>query len=837
MENRPVGRKKNVTEGGSGVHKRGEGLGTGPVGNSAGYSSGSSSSGGGGGPQRSGGRSPLFMIIIILFLVLGGGGGLSSFLGGGGSSVSDTTQYTNTTQQTQPATTTTTSTGSGSASTGTGLSSSGSSGMSILGQLLGGGGYGAYSGASSGASAAWSADPNTGRLNTSVSPSARAKRTVIKGNGEDVVTIMVYMCGADLESRSGMASRDIQEMLGANLGDNVNLIIYTGGAKQWQNNVISSSTNQIYQIKNGQMALLKDNLGNAAMTKPETLSGYINWAAKNFPANRNILIFWDHGGGSTGGYGYDEKFPQAGAMSLAGINKALKDGGVTFDMVGFDTCLMATVENALVVSNYSDYLVASEETEPGIGWYYTNWLNALGKNTSMETVQIGKNIIDDFTDACARNCPGQKTTLSLIDLAELSETVPAELADFSKDTSEMINGDNFQTVSGARSSTREFAQARIDQVDLVDFATRMDTAESKELASALRDAIKYNKTSSNMTNAYGLSIYFPYKKSGNVQSMLNTYDDIGMDEDYAKCIASFASMGTAGQVAAGGSATGSPVGSIFGDFSGSTGSSGAGSAELITQLLTTFLSSDFSSVSGLTSSNSGFIGKSLDVERAAEYIANHSFDQSALFWSQNAAGEDVIKLSEDQWSMVQDLELNMFYDDGEGYVDLGLDNIFDFDDEGNLKSQTDKTWMSIDGQVVAYYVIDVQGTSDSYAITGRVPCYINGVRSNLILVFDSENEDGYVAGACYDYVEGETETVAKNTTELAEGDVIDFVCDYYGYDKSYQDSYYLGEPMTVKGSMSDMTISNTYVGDGEALVTYRFTDIYGQDYWTDAIAY
>ena len=40
--------------------------------------------------------------------------------------------------------------------------------------------------------------------------------------------------------------------------------------------------------------------------------------------------------------------------------------------------------------------------------------------------------------------------------------------------------------------------------------------------------------------------------------------------------------------------------------------------------------------------------------------------------------------------------------------------------------------------------------------------------------------------------------------------------------------------MTVKGSMSDMQISNTYVGDGTALVTYRFTDIYGQDYWSQA---
>lgn len=831
MENRPVGRKKNVTEGGSGVQKRGEGLGTGPVGNSSGYSSGPSGTGGGAGPQRSGGRSPLFMIIIVLFLILGGGGGLGSFLGGG---LSDTsTEYVDTTQQVQqiqPSTSTTTTT-----SSTTSYDTSSSAGLSMLGQLLGG--YGSYTGASSGASAAWSDASNTGKLNTSVSPSARAKRTVIKGNGQDVVTIMVYMCGADLESRSGMASQDLQEMLGANLGDNINLIVYTGGAKKWQNNVVSSSTNQIYQVNNGRLTLLKDNIGNVAMTKASTLSSYISWAAANFPANRNILIFWNHGGGSTGGYGYDEKNPQAGAMSLAGINQALKDGGVTFDMVGFDTCLMATVENALLVSKYSDYLVASEETEPGVGWYYTDWLTALGKNTSMETTQIGKNIIDGFTEKCAQTCPGQKTTLSLIDLAELSETVPAELADFSKDTSEMINGDEYQAVSSARSSTREFASSsKIDQVDLVDFANRMGTKESKELAQALKEAIKYNRTSANMTNAYGLSIYFPYKKASSVQNMVSTYGDIGMDEDYAKCIESFASMGVAGQVAAGGSSTGTPMGSLFGDYAGS-GSSGAGSADLIAELLTSFLSSDFSSVSGLTASNSGFIGKSLDVDKAAAYIASHKFDDSALIWTTNAAGEDVISLSEDQWSMVQDLVLNVFYDDGEGYVDLGMDNIFDFDDEGNLRSQTDKTWLSIDNQVVAYYVVDIQGTSDSYAITGRVPCFINGVRSNLILVFDSDNEDGYVAGACYDYVEGETETVAKNTTELVAGDVIEFICDYYGYDKTYQDSYYLGEPMTLKGSMSDLKISNTYVGDGKALVTYRFTDIYGQNYWTNAIAY
>ena len=91
---------------------------------------------------------------------------------------------------------------------------------------------------------------------------------------------------------------------------------------------------------------------------------------------------------------------------------------------------MATAETALVVGNYADYLIGSEETEPGIGWYYTNWLSALSSDTSMPTLQIGKLIADDFTSQCAKKCPGQSTTLSITDLAELSQTLPDKLGDF-----------------------------------------------------------------------------------------------------------------------------------------------------------------------------------------------------------------------------------------------------------------------------------------------------------------------------------------------------------------------------------------------------------------------
>ena len=117
-------------------------------------------------------------------------------------------------------------------------------------------------------------------------------------------------------------------------------------------------------------------------------SWYIQCCAGRYPASRYALILWDHGGGSVSGYGYDEKFASTGSMDLAGLDRALGDGGVKFDFIGFDACLMATAETALTMAQYADYLIASEETEPGVGWYYTDWLTALGEDPSMLTALL-----------------------------------------------------------------------------------------------------------------------------------------------------------------------------------------------------------------------------------------------------------------------------------------------------------------------------------------------------------------------------------------------------------------------------------------------------------------
>lgn len=791
-KDRPLSREKKVTGGTAHVGRR-EGAGrppSAPTRPSVGMGGSFRRTPTGPGAQRSGGRrsSPLSIIIVLAVLLLGGGGGLSALLGGSGGSSYDT-------------------------ETGTSDYMPPTQSVNIS--------YTVQSG---------------GDLDTTVSQDARAKRTVLKGDGMDTTTVMVYMCGTDLESKNGFATTDIREMTSAEIGDKLNVIVFTGGCTKWQNSVISSSKNQIYQVKEGGLSRIWESSGLQPMTDPGTLSGFIQWGVKNAPADRYELIFWDHGGGSVSGYGYDEAFARSGSMTLDGIAKALKDGGCVFDFVGFDACLMATLETALVVEPYADYLIASEETEPGCGWYYTDWLTNLSKAPSRTALELGRDIADSFVSVCASAAPRQQATLSVIDLAELCGTVPEPFKSFAQSTNESIKADDYQSVAAARGKAKEFAaSSNIDQVDLIDLADNLNTRESRDLAEVLRGAVKYNATSNNIQNANGVSIYFPYGSASSVNKMAQIYDEIGLDESYTDCIKSFASLEVAGQSIAGGN-TGQ-ISSLFGSLlsGGTANTSSAGSlgSEAVTQLLGALLSGSGRSLSevGLTEEEADFLDSEL-VEESGEYLTANQFDASTLAWTEQD-GQNVLVLTEAQWDLVQDIELNVFVDDGQGYIDLGLDNVFEFNDNGDLIGDYDRTWLSVDGQIAAYYMLSNEGTSEDYKIMGRIPALLNGQNVDLIVSFTDEYPDGEILGAAIRYDgETETETIAKGLLEIQYGDVIDLLCGYYDYDRNFREDCYLGEPLIVSGPLE---IANIQMDNTSCIAAYRLTDIYNNHYWTPSV--
>jgi len=694
-------------------------------------------------------------------------------------------------------------------------------------------------GGSSYNSSGWVLGSNCGNLDTSVASGSRSRFTALKGNGKDTVTVMIYMCGTDLESKGGMATKDLQEMANATIADNVNILVYTGGCTGWRNNLMSSSTNQIYKVESGgSFRCVEKDMGNKAMVTPSTLAEFIQYCSAHYPASRNMLIFWDHGGGSLSGYGYDQRFQRSGSMNLSGIDEALSKGGVKFDIIGFDACLMATVETAEVCSRYGDYLLASEESEPGTGWYYTNWITMLSGNSSVSSLELGKKIVDDFVDVSARQCSGQDTTLSLVDLAEFSHTVPSVMNAWADSTAELILSD-YRTVSSARSGSKEFAaDSRIDHVDLTHIAASLNTEAGNDLAETVLGTVKYNRTSSSVKNAYGLSVYFPYRStSSTLNTAVSTYSDLGFGDSYTRCIQAYAKYAQSGQAASYSSGYSSALGSLLsGAYSTGSSSSSYGSSYSSSCDAEDLYSLLYSMLGGRSLS-----GAAAETEQAvrgmADGISNATFDASALVWKRDKTdGKLKISLPEEQWDLLNDIKLNLFLDDGEGFIDYGLDFYSGyFDEAGNLIGEFDNVWLTVNDWPVAYYqMYTVVQENGSVVTAGRVPCLYNGERANLLI--EITDDVPRVTGVIFDYRNGnqETETIAKSVTEFQPTDTVTFIADYYDYDNNYLNSYAVSDEMTLG---TGLTADYKYLsGACKPNACYRLTDLYAQEYWTPVMA-
>ena len=325
-------------------------------------------------------------------------------------------------------------------------------------------------------------------------------------------TLIVYMIGADLESQSSCASKDLLEMMESGLDSSkVNLVVYTGGASEWAMNIPSNRNLLLqYDSKDETMYIVGQSARNNNMGLAATLTDALKFSAKYFPADRYGLVFWDHGGGSVLGFGCDELYNNDG-LELTELARGLKNspfGKQKLAFIGFDACLMGTLEVANALSPYAEYLIASEEVEPGCGWDYA----VLGEFTGKEKIpSFADDLTDYYMDSVSFYFSQPDMTLSCVDLSKLDAVNTAADSLFKAMSGKLKSGD-FTKLSRVRGSVKTFgADYGYDQVDLYHLAklfNRMFPTESKNLCSALDKAIVCNV--SNVNNAAGLSLYFPY---------------------------------------------------------------------------------------------------------------------------------------------------------------------------------------------------------------------------------------------------------------------------------------------------------------------------------------
>lgn len=542
------------------------------------------------------------------------------------------------------------------------------------------------------------------------------------------------------------------------------------------------------------LELVDDSLGMQNMADSATLTDFIQYCSSNYAADHYGLVLWDHGGGVVGGYGYDENFG-GDSMSLTEMSRALGDASVHLDMLGFDACLMANFETCLMAAPYADYLIASEEPEPGCGWYYTDWIGKLSENCGIPPKRYGRQIIDDYITESGWDSPSMYSTLGMFDLQQVTQKLLPALSQFSDDAVQQLSAGEYRRISQSRSNTRAVYQSELDHIDLLDYAQHSQSETADQLEQAVSDCVVYYRETENGSGDNGLSILFPYYDLSALDMLEEMYQTLGYDDAYPAFLEQFANVMAGGQISVSG-------------FSNTQNHAAA-------------------------SEYSGFQWFDADAGYDESYYETYSADLSLLETTE-VDGRCVLELSEEDWEIVNDAAMQMFAVYDGFYVDMGLDDYCEFDDYGNLIVEYDQTWVALDGQVVPFFHESYTSDGDSFFTCGSVPCVYNGTDAEIVLVWDTEHPSGYAAGVRPVYTDS---VAAKGLYDICDGDTFQVYYDIYDEDLNYVETMTLDDEIfTVQDSLG-VGYADAAEQLGDTFIYYVLEDIYNNTYYTDSIAY
>lgn len=334
---------------------------------------------------------------------------------------------------------------------------------------------------------------------------------------ETAMTVMVYLCGSNLETDAGAASADLAEMMAHIPADgSVRVIVMPSGSRRWQSDVSPRET-AIYELTGGglekQSALPLQSMGD-----PAALTALLDYGYAHAPARQYALVLWDHGAGPAIGLCFDELFPEDGGMdglTLPELSRALENSPAAqtpLSWIGFDACLMATVETACAVAPYAEYMIASQEMEPASGWNYS-FLAGLAEDAS--GAETGRRVIDAYfasqADAMA------PVTLSCVDLRGMEE-IRQTMDRLFEGLHLILDEQTYPDFAECRINTKGLGMSAAYEYDLIDLVDLLQVyqdsgmTDCSELLSLLDDAIAASR--SNTPYIHGLSIHYPHYSAG-----------------------------------------------------------------------------------------------------------------------------------------------------------------------------------------------------------------------------------------------------------------------------------------------------------------------------------
>lgn len=268
---------------------------------------------------------------------------------------------------------------------------------------------------------------------------------------------------------------------------------------------------------------IRDNSGNALdMGDAQTLNDFIKWGKENYPADRYVLVLWNHGNGwkrssdglTSRAFSYDDEF----GTSIKSWETDAALAGNHFDIIAWDASLMQMMEVAYEVRGFADYVVGSEESPPGEGYPYHLIFDQFRDSPDATTLNLAKSFVDGMEEQAQ---PGnlyqfRKITQSVLDTGQLNNVA----TNLSALAGELITHrlSMAAQIASIRLNAQSFSPAsnRVYR-DLVDICFRLEgdltiplavrTAASN-LRTSVATAVVHEYSNAESPNSHGLAIDF-----------------------------------------------------------------------------------------------------------------------------------------------------------------------------------------------------------------------------------------------------------------------------------------------------------------------------------------
>ena len=372
--------------------------------------------------------------------------------------------------------------------------------------------------------------------------SATAQISVIDASSQDAYTILLYVCGSNLESNNGFATTDLKEIVAAGaLPKGVNVVLETGGSTYWS----SSSKNITSDQKTIPTALTRWTLNastkfervsvtqqpsDASMGESSTFESFLEWGITNYPADKTGVILWNHGGGMNGccyDYKFTDSYNNPDSLTPAELYRSLQkvlgtgSSKTKLEWIGYDCCTMQMADIASINADYFHYQIASQELEDGNGWSYTNWVKKLYQSvkagTELATSTLLNTICEDFVSAYGDDYSNNQV-LSAIKL----DNMPTFVNAFNEFTAGYDNQESFNNVKSKALNTlrfSEFDRACYGDVDMRGLLLNLGAAETSTVVNAFDNLIASNEYCSSCSDykskqPSGLNAFVAFAPSG-----------------------------------------------------------------------------------------------------------------------------------------------------------------------------------------------------------------------------------------------------------------------------------------------------------------------------------